>query len=270
MPRVLVFDSGVGGLSVLDCIATALPQAELLYAADNAFFPFGTKPEAALIVRVEQVLTDLARRFAPDVVVIACNTASTVALPAVRAALAAPVVGTVPAIKPAAETSVTRTIGLLGTPGTVRRRYTQALIDEFAGDCTVIRHGSAELVELAEQKLRDESVDATAIDDALAGLWRQPGGDRIDTVVLACTHFPLLGLELAAHAPRPLRWIDSGEAIARRVTALMEGHAVQRIPSRNTHRAVFTARTPAVEKLRPALSQRGLNELELVDATSTT
>jgi glutamate racemase len=270
MPRVLVFDSGVGGLSVLDCIATALPQVELLYAADNAFYPFGTKPEAALIARVERVLTELTRRFAPDLAVIACNTASTVALPAVRAALAVPVVGTVPAIKPAAETSITRTIGLLGTPGTVRRKYTQALIDEFAGDCTVIRHGSAELVELAEQKLRGESIDATAIDDALAGLWRHAGGDRIDTVVLACTHFPLLGRELAACAPRPLRWIDSGDAIARRAAALMERNAVQRTPSRHTHRAIFTARTPAVERLRPALSQRGLNELEIADGISTT
>lgn len=265
MPRVLVFDSGVGGLSVLDCIADALPPVELLYAADNAFFPFGTKPEAALIARVEHVLTELARRFTPELVVVACNTASTVALPSLRAALPVPVVGTVPAIKPAAEMSVTRTIGLLGTPETVRRKYTQALIDEFAGDCTVLRHGSAELVELAEWKLRGESVDAAAIDDALAGLWRPAGGDRIDTVVLACTHFPLLGRELAAGAPRQLRWIDSGEAIARRVAALLGSDAVRRTPRQHAHRAIFTARTPAVERLRTALSRRGLEDLKIAD-----
>src|SRR5919109_153894 len=176
MPQILVFDSGVGGLSVLDCIAAALPQLDLIYAADNAYFPFGTKEEAALVARVQQVLSALARRFAPDLIVIACNTASTVALPAVRAAVAMPVVGTVPAIKPAAEASVSRTIGLLGTPGTVRRKYTQGLIDEFAAGCTVLRHGSAELVELAEQKLCGDPVATSAIDDALAGLFAQPDG----------------------------------------------------------------------------------------------
>jgi glutamate racemase len=266
MPRILVFDSGVGGLSVLDCIAAALPQVELLYAADNAYFPFGTKEESALVARVEKVLTALARRFSPDLIVIACNTASTVALPAVRASVAMPVVGTVPAIKPAAEVSVTRTIGLLGTPGTVRRKYTQALIDEFAADCTVLRHGCAELVELAERKLCGEPVAASAIDDALAGLFEQPGGERVDTVVLACTHFPLLGPELAAsRVPRPLRWIDSGTAIARRVAALMEDRATlapsDRMPN---HRALFSERSAAIERLRPALSARGLNDVEFV------
>lgn len=267
MPRILVFDSGVGGLSVLDCIAAALPQVELVYAADNAYFPFGTKEEAALVARVEQVMTALVQRVAPDLLVIACNTASTVALPAVRASVAMPVVGTVPAIKPAVEASVTRTIGLLGTPGTVRRKYTQALIDEFAGDCTVLRHGSAEFVELAERKLCGEPVDAGAIDDALAGLFRQPGGDAIDTVVLACTHFPLLGPELAARSPRPLRWIDSGAAIARRVAALLPDPApvAPTGPAAPTHRAVFTAQTPAVEGLHPALARRGLDRVEFIE-----
>jgi glutamate racemase len=264
MPRVLVFDSGVGGLSVLDCIAAALPQAELVYAADNAYFPFGTKEEGALVARVEQVLTVLSHRLAPDILVVACNTASTVALPAVRASVAAPVVGTVPAIKPAAEASITRTIGLLGTPGTVRRKYTQALIDEFAGDCTVVRHGSAELVELAERKLCGEPVDPSAIDDILGGLFRQPGGADIDTVVLACTHFPLLGPELAAQSPRSLRWIDSGAAIARRVATLLDGKAAAPANRPSVSCAVFTARTASIENLRPALARRGLTEVEFV------
>jgi glutamate racemase len=266
MPRILVFDSGVGGLSVLDCIAAALPQVELLYAADNAYFPFGTKEEAALVARVDRVLTALVQRVAPDLIVIACNTASTVALPAVRASVAMPVVGTVPAIKPAAEASVTRTIGLLGTPGTVRRKYTQALIDEFAADCTVLRHGSAELVELAERKLCGEPIDADGIDDALAGLFRQRGGGDIDTVVLACTHFPLLGPELSARSPRPLRWIDSGAAIARRVATLLPDPAPGApTGAASTHRALFTARTSAVEGLHPALARRGLERIEFIE-----
>jgi glutamate racemase len=264
MPRILVFDSGVGGLSVLDCIAAALPQAGLVYAADNAYFPFGTKEEEALVARVKEVLAVLSQRFSPDLIVVACNTASTVALPAVRATVPAPVVGTVPAIKPAAEASITRTIGLLGTPGTVRRKYTQALIDKFASDCTVVRHGSAELVDLAERKLRGTSIDPEVVGGILAGLFQQPGGADIDTVVLACTHFPLLGPELAARSPRPLRWIDSGAAIARRVATLLESQAATPADRPSAHRAVFTARTAAIEDLRPALARRGLNEVEFV------
>jgi len=266
MPSAIVFDSGVGGLSVFDCISAALPTVRLVYAADNAYFPFGTKEEAALVARVRTLLTELSHRLRPELIVIACNTASTVALPAVRDALSVPVVGTVPAIKPAAQTSVSRVIGLLGTPGTVKRHYTQALIDEFAPDCTVLRHGSTELVELAEQKLRGEPIAPAAIERSLAGLFGQPGGERIDTVVLACTHFPLLAEELAAGAPRQLRWIDSGAAIARRVASLFDGAAATTVMARRPrHRAIFTARTAAVEKLRPALSLRGLEEMEFVE-----
>ena len=266
MPSALVFDSGVGGLSVFDCIAAAQPAVQPIYAADNAYFPFGTKEETALVARVRSLLSELAHRLRPDVVVIACNTASTVALPAVRDALSVPVVGTVPAIKPAAETSISRIFGLLGTPGTVRRHYTQALIDEFAPDCTVLRHGSTELVELAEQKLRGEAIAPTAMKRALAGLFDQPGGERMDTVVLACTHFPLLAEELAAGAPRQLRWIDSGAAIARRVASFLNGTtAPAGRDEPPEHRAIFTARTAAVERLRPALSLRGLQQVEFVE-----
>jgi glutamate racemase len=266
MATAIVFDSGVGGLSVFDCIAAALPHLRLLYVADNAYFPYGTKEESALVARVRDLLADLTERLHPGLIVIACNTASTVALPAVRDALSLPIVGTVPAVKPAAQASVTRVIGLLGTPGTVRRRYTQTLIDEFAPDCTVLRHGSAELVDLAEQKLRGDLVAPGAVEGALAGLFDQPGGERIDTVVLACTHFPLLAPELAATAPRPLRWIDSGTAIARRVASLLDGALPEgRANEAPRHRAVFTARTAAVEKLRPALSLRGLQEIEFVE-----
>jgi glutamate racemase len=232
MASAIVFDSGVGGLSVFDCIAGILPDLRLLYVADNAYFPYGTKEEGALVARVQDLLAELAERLHPDLIVVACNTASTVALPAVRAALAVPIVGTVPAIKPAAQTSVTRVIGLLGTPGTVRRQYTKALIDEFAPDCTVLRHGSTDLVDLAERKLRGETIDTTAITRDLAGLFGQPGGERIDTVVLACTHFPLLADELAGSAPRHLRWIDSGAAIARRVASLLGGAAAAAHPDR--------------------------------------
>ena len=197
---ILFFDSGVGGLSVLAPTRALLPAAPVVYAADDAGFPYGTRSESEIAGRVPALLGRLAERYRPRLIVIACNTASTIALAAVRGALDLPVVGTVPAIKPAALASITRVIGVLGTEATVRQPYVDRLSAEFAADCTVLRHGSARLVELAEAKLRGESVPPADVAHELAGLLDQPGGDRLDTIALACTHFPLLQDELAAVA----------------------------------------------------------------------
>ena len=215
-PRSLIFESGVGGLSVLAEVHRHLPWCEFVYACDNRAFPYGTKPEADLVNRVEQVLKALIANTAPDIVVIACNTASTVALPHIRAHFSNPVVGVVPAIKPAAALSRSGTIGLLATPGTIERAYTQQLIDDFASHCSLVRIGSARLVEIAEAKLRRQPIDRAELTDILAPFF---ANHALDTVVLACTHFPLLLEEFTAIAPRPLTWIDSGEAIARRVAS---------------------------------------------------
>ena len=186
---ILFFDSGVGGLSILAPARAALPNAPVVYAADSAGFPYGTKSEAEIAARVPALLGRLVERYRPRLAVIACNTASTIALPHVRAALDIPVVGTVPAIKPAALLSKSRVFGVLGTNATVRQPYVDRLAAEHGADCTVLRHGSAALVQLAEAKLRGETLDPTIARDALAGLLDQPGGDRMDMVVLACTHF---------------------------------------------------------------------------------
>ncbi|MFL6843791.1 MAG: glutamate racemase [Allosphingosinicella sp.] len=214
---LLIFDSGVGGLSVLGAIREALPNAPLVYVADSAGYPYGTKRPAEIEARVPALLGRLAERYDPELIVIACNTASTVALEAVRGALDRPIVGTVPAIKPAAEISRTRTIGILGTEVTVCQPYVDRLAAEFAPDCTLIRHGSADLVEAAEAKLWGRKPDPDVFRAAISGLLDQPQGDLIDTVVLACTHFPLVAAELAAASPRPLRMIDGSAGIARRV-----------------------------------------------------
>jgi len=219
--RVLVFDSGVGGLSVFDAIAASGHALELDYAADNAWLPYGLKSDAELRGRVPALLARLAEQWAPDAVVVACNTASTIALDAVRAALTIPVVGVVPPIKPAAALTRTGVIGLLATPATVRRAYTNDLIAQFAPDRRVVRFGSAALVEAAERKLRGEAADPAAVAEAIDGLFGAPGGAEIDVVALACTHFPLLAQELAAAAPRQAVWLDSGEAIARRVANVL-------------------------------------------------
>src|SRR4051794_26366476 len=194
---LLFFDSGVGGLSVLGPTRALLPNAPIVYAADSAGFPYGKRTEAEIASRVPALLGRLVERFRPRLAVIACNTASTIALDHVRSALDLPVVGTVPAIKPAAEMSTTRVIGVLGTEATVRQPYVDDLAARFAADCTIVRHGSPELVEFAEAKLAGEEVSVEAVRLATQPLFAATGGDRIDTVVLACTHFPLLQCELA-------------------------------------------------------------------------
>jgi glutamate racemase len=219
--RVLVFDSGVGGLSVFDAIAASGHAFELDYVADNAWLPYGLKTDEQLRARVPALLSRLAEQWAPDAVVVACNTASTIALEPVRAALSVPVVGVVPPIKPAAALTRTGIIGLLATPATVQRAYTNDLITQFADGKRVIRFGSAALVEAAERKLRGEDFEQSAITEAIDGLFSAPGGAEIDVVALACTHFPLLAAELAAAAPRPCLWMDSGEAIARRLASVL-------------------------------------------------
>jgi glutamate racemase len=257
---LLVFDSGVGGLSVLGEIRAALPQAPIVYVADNGGFPYGTKTETEIAARVPALLGRLAERFRPRLIVIACNTASTIALASVRAALDLPIVGTVPAIKPAAEQSQTRVIGVLGTNATVRQPYVDDLSAKFASDCLVLRHGSAALVELAEASLRGEPTPDQAYADALAGLLDQQGGSDMDIVVLACTHFPLVADRLAAVAPRPLRFVDGARGIARRTAYLTRDQQWPEQPAPGL--AVFTAPIDLPEGLRRSLAHFGLEKIQ--------
>ena len=219
---ILFLDSGLGGLSVLRAAQALLPTMPVVYVADYGGLPYGEKSEIDITARVAAMLGQLAERYRPSVIVIACNTASTIALSAVRGALELPIVGTVPAIKPAAAMSETRVIGLLGTAATIRQAYVDNLAAEFASDATLIRYGAGELVHAAEAKLRGEAVDAGVYARAIDGLVSQAGGEKIDTIVLACTHFPLVQDELAAAALAAglspgLQFIDGAEGIARRI-----------------------------------------------------
>lgn len=260
---VLFFDSGVGGLSILAPAQKLLPKMPVVYAADRAGFPYGTKSEAEIAARVPALLGRLVERYRPRIAVIACNTASTIALTFVRAALDIPVVGTVPAIKPAALSSKTRVIGVLGTEATVRQPYVDRLAAEHGADCTVLRHGSAALVALAEAKLRGEPLNPAVARDALAGLLDQPRGEDMDSVVLACTHFPLVQQELEAAArelgTRPLSFLDGGEGIARRIAYLNGEQPWPDTPAPGI--AVFTRMDPDIEALRPALGSYGLMQI---------
>lgn len=237
-PVILVFDSGLGGLTVFRHIAGARPDARFVYIADDAAFPYGAWAEPALVERIAMLMGQLIVAHQPDCVVIACNTAATLALPALRARFAVPFVGTVPAIKPAAEQSQSRVFSVLATPGTVARDYTRSLIGSFAADCDVTLVGSMHLAALAESHMRGEAAsdDAIASEIAPCFVTREIGGQtrRTDVVTLSCTHYPLLLARLQALAPWPVTWIDPAPAIARRVTQLvgpaaagaLEGEAV--------------------------------------------
>ena len=259
--KVLVFDSGVGGLSIVAEIRRLTPAVQLFFACDNAAFPYGTKSENFLLERVDHALKTLIRRVDPDIVVIACNTASTLILPRIRSHFAKPVVGVVPAVKPAAQLSRSKTIGLLATPGTATRDYTRQLIDEFAGHCQVIAVGSSELVHLAERKLRADNINPSRLQTIIEPLFANPS---LDTIVLACTHFPLLRQELLAAAPRQVQWIDSGDAIARRVKSLLPPSVSQAQPATSPP-ALFTAHDQTLADLAPALAQFGFADLEVVN-----
>ncbi len=253
---ILFFDSGVGGLSVLGPTRALLPTARIVYAADSAGFPYGTKTESEIASRVPALLGRLVERFQPRLVVIACNTACTIALDQVRAALDVPAVGTVPAIKPAAELTKSGVIGVLGTQATIRQRYVDDLAAQFASGHTVVRHGSSELVELAERKLGGGAVSVEAV--RVAGQPLFDADENIDVVVLACTHFPLLAEELGQAFPA-VAWVDGGGGIARRIAHLTRG---QPWPvSSPAGIAVFTGAPPG-KPLVKALASYGLTQVE--------
>lgn len=262
LAKILVFDSGVGGLSILQALQQTLPACEYIYASDNGAFPYGTKSAGFLIERVHNVLQALIEKKQPDLIVVACNTASTLVLPRIRQHFSIPIVGVVPAIKPAAQQSKTKAIGLLGTPGTVDRPYTQELINEFASDCEVIRVGSAELVTLAEQFLRGGAVPSETLRRILKPLFDK---QQLDTIVLACTHFPLIKKQLINAAPRPINWVDSGDAIARRVSSLLEHKLFAKLPCKGgQNTAIFTLPKNDIDLLQNALQELSLTHIDYI------
>ncbi|WP_336749803.1 glutamate racemase [Pantoea vagans] len=258
-PTVLVFDSGVGGLSVYDEVRQLLPDLHYLYAFDNAGFPYGEKSETFIVERVVAIVEAITQRYPLSLVIIACNTASTVSLPALRERFAFPVVGVVPAIKPAARLTRNGVVGLLATRATVRRPYTHELVSQFAGSCNIEMLGSAELVELAEAKLHGEEV---ALDEVrrIVQPWLRMA-EPPDTVVLGCTHFPLLREELQQVLPEGTRLIDSGAAIARRTVWLLE-HEAPEVHSSQQNVAFCTALDGEAGQLSPVLQRYGFPLLE--------
>lgn len=256
-PTALVFDSGVGGLSVYQEIRSLLPDLHYIYAFDNQGFPYGEKDEAFIIERVVKTVAEVQKRHPLSIVIIACNTASTITLPALRERFSFPIVGVVPAIKPAAKLTRNGVVGLLATKATVQRSYTHDLIARFATDCDIKMLGSSELVVLAEAKLHGEVIDHTVLKKILRP-WLSMA-EPPDTVVLGCTHFPLLREELAAVLPDGTRLVDSGAAIARRVAWLIANQ--ENTLSTEDDVAYATKTNSDTEALLPVLHRMGFSEL---------
>jgi len=265
-PAILVFDSGVGGLTVFREIARARPDARLTYVADDALFPYGKVPEAQLVTRITALMGDLIAAHSPDLVVIACNTASVQVLPALRERFSVPFVGTVPAIKPACAASQSKRVSVLGTEATVAREYTHALIRNFGQGCDLTLVGSARLAALAEAALSGRPVAVEDIRVEIAPCFVEDGAERTDTVVLACTHYPLLLDRFEQLAPWPVRWIDPAPAIARRVVELVGPRSDAPAPA--TARAIFTSNRKPSSELAAALADFGLERVEFAPAAS--
>jgi glutamate racemase len=251
---ILVFDSGIGGLSVLRAMREKLPAARFVYVADDAAFPYGAWEETALSAHVVKVVGGLIDTYRPAAVVIACNTASTLVLPPLRQRFSLPFVGTVPAIKPAAEQTKSGVVAVLATPGTMRRDYTRELIRSFAQSCHVRLVGAPDLAALAEARMRGEPADRDAIARQIAPCFVEVEARRTDIVVLACTHYPFLADLMAELAPWPVKWLDPAPAIARRVVTVLEGTRVQSGKSI----AFFTSGGKPPESLLAMLAANGL------------
>ncbi|OHU86883.1 MULTISPECIES: glutamate racemase [Pseudoalteromonas] len=221
MPHILVFDSGVGGTSVLSHIQSLLPTAQYSYVMDNALLPYGLQSEQTIQSRLACLIKRINDfEHVVDLIVIACNTASTQALAATRKLTSIPIVGVVPAIKPAAAQSKSRRIALLATPATSNNAYTNSLIAEHAKGCRVDLHKSTRLVALAEQYYWQQTLDL----DKLAHELEYINIDKeVDCIVLGCTHFPILRTQLEKFYGSHVDLIDSGHAIAKRVQFLLEG-----------------------------------------------
>ena len=253
---ILVFDSGLGGLTVFREVAKARPDAGYVYVADDAFFPYGGHGEAELVARVVDLMGELLETHRPDLVVIACNTASTLVLPHLRARFSVPFVGMVPAIKPACAGSLSKRVTVLGTQATVSREYTRALIRDFANGSDVALVGSRLLAEFAEAELHGAPVADPLIAQEFAPCFVDEGGRRTDTIVLACTHYPLLLERLERLAPWPVTFIDPAPAIARRVAELSGPKAA--VAARSPAQIVFTSGRPPSAALAAALARFGI------------
>jgi glutamate racemase len=249
--KALFFDSGIGGLSVLREARVLMPDWNFVYVADDAAFPYGAWEEDALRGHITDLFAVLLAQYRPSLSVIACNTASTLAIDHLRKVFPGETfVGTVPAIKPAAERTRSGLVSVLATPGTVKREYTRELIRQYGSKCHVRLVGSNNLAAMAETYMRGEMIDEEEVRREIAPCFMEADGRRTDIVVLACTHYPFLVNRFRKTAPWPVDWIDTSEAIARRAKSLAGDMETLPVRPNEPDLAVFTSGHPAPEILR--------------------
>jgi len=263
-PTILIFDSGLGGLSVAKEIHHTIPSCTLIYVADNRIYPYGIKDDQTLLNRASELFPALESHYHPDIIVIACNSASTLVLDQVRNITHTPVVGVVPAIKPAAIHSNSGHIGLLATEGTISREYTDRLIADFAADCQILKVNGDALVAQAEKKLRGQQADMEVINDIITPLLAN--NPLLDTLILGCTHFPLIKDEIQDIAGEKIHLIDNSEAIARRTRYILETE-IRTLKNSATinNTFIFTAETDAAHAFSPFLMRHHFSEMIFVD-----
>lgn len=257
--RILVFDSGVGGLSVCQKIMTTCKNIEIHYLSDNKGFPYGETPEQLLIANATALLLTAVQLIKPALVVIACNTASTVVLPSLREKMNIPIVGVVPAIKTAAQLS--KSFALLATPATIARRYTDDLIATYASDKTVIKLGSSELVRHIEAHLHGEDLDRNLLIEIINQIKQQAPDQAIDTVVLGCTHFPLIKTEFEKIQP-DWQWIDSGQAIANRVKEVLEQNDINSMVKEQKQHCAWLTEWHDGDQLKALFNRYGFERIK--------
>ncbi|WP_134499066.1 glutamate racemase [Microvirga pakistanensis] len=265
VPTILVFDSGLGGLTVFSEVLKSRPDARFVYAGDDAAFPYGRLSAGALTARVLAVMERLIGLYDPRLVVVACNTASTVVLPPLRERFSVPFVGTVPAIKPAALATRTGYVTVLATPGTVARDYTRDLVETYAGGCKVNLVGSHRLAGFAEAELAGAPVPDEELMAELQPCFVEGEDGRTDVVALGCTHYPLLLPRFQKLAPWSVTWIDPAPAIARRVTQLIGPPVPGHEADENEALAVFTGGAGMTPAFREALRSKGLPQVMIED-----
>ncbi len=254
--NVCVFDSGLGGLSVARELRQQAPDISITYCADNAGFPYGNLSPDDLIERTSKVVGGLIAREQIDAVVIACNTASTVVMDVLRSRFSIPFVGVVPAVKRAAEMTRTGTISILATPGTIERDYTQNLIEQFASECHVTPVACGNLAHLCEVHLSGQLVEQADIILEIAPAFVEHEGNRTDTVVLGCTHYPLVLEMLERASPWPVWFINPSAAVVRRLLDVLDYEGPVKEAINSTNRACLTDS----KGLDPALSAVFLRE----------
>lgn len=214
---IVIFDSGLGGTSILSEIIIRLPHEDIIYLADSKNAPYGEKPLSE-IIRLSQKNTDLALEFGAKTVVVACNTATTNAIAILREKYNLPFIGIEPAIKPAALNSKTKRIGILATKGTLTSELFQHTSQTFAKDTKVVEVIGRDIVEAVESGFLDNPVFIESLKQQVQIFI----DENIDILVLGCTHYPYIIPILKQLLPESIKIIDSGYAVARQTENILK------------------------------------------------